>query len=308
MFIGVDSEFEVSNNFIENHPSVGCPESGPRLFKEDPGANCFGGGNCTGTCLVMADAVECAAVGTSGPSTVVPTTVAPSSIAPPTVAPSTIAAPTSTPSTVAPSALSPTSVPSSVQSQTLRPTALPLPMTAPAPTTAAPTLLTTGRPTSQPAPTPPVIKPHPPIYRPIGKGKGKGGNAKEPKGAKGYKYYGKKHKNNEKEKHHKKDKDHKKHKHGKKNKGSKGKGGGYYYGPLEPHHYSRPQEHVVTKNEPELAYLKRPTLGSSSQLESSERSAVIDGYIKRNPNGHDREKAASPREQTTALRRPIHST
>lgn len=56
-FIGEDSQYIASGNFIDGLQSMGCPIGGPRLFKEDPGAQCFNGGTtCDGTCEIMADA------------------------------------------------------------------------------------------------------------------------------------------------------------------------------------------------------------------------------------------------------------
>ena len=92
MFVEQNSTYFVFENYIEDHPTAGCPEGEPRLFMEIEGSGCFNGnGNpCDGTCKMMANATECfadTAIATSAPTTSISDTFAPSESAVPSESP-----------------------------------------------------------------------------------------------------------------------------------------------------------------------------------------------------------------------------
>ncbi len=196
-FIGEDSQYIASGNFIDGLQSMGCPIGGPRLFKEDPGAQCFNGGTtCDGTCEIMADAEICSISG----DTMTPTISG-------TPAPS-IVEPTTLPEPTTPPIEEPTAPPIA------EPTRPPIDEPTTAPTQEPTTSAGTGEPSLQPVPSPvapPVSKPtymykpppmkpslrpaskYPPYYsgyNPGGNGKGskssKGKTSKSSKQSKGY--------------------------------------------------------------------------------------------------------------------------
>jgi hypothetical protein len=89
VFVDYRSTYEESMNYINNFVSEQCPDTQNqgRLFMENPGSGCFlGSPVCEGTCMQVADQIECQAIlqptqapfpGMTNPPTSVPTPAVP---------------------------------------------------------------------------------------------------------------------------------------------------------------------------------------------------------------------------------------